>query len=168
MANGFSLDEFMGANADFARGYTFYVVINGMGFTDKEKFLVKSSSLPVGTITPIETNWQGNIYKLGGTQEFTDFTVSFNVDLKGDIRVKFSDWQESIHDAESNVHGDPSKYMVDITIYYLSHIDGSVITEYELIKAWPTNVGELALDYTSKEIATFDVTFAYQRHEVTV
>jgi len=165
MANGFSLDEFMSANADFARGYTFYVDFGVNSYLDvNTRFLVKSSSLPVGTISPIETNWQGNIYKLGSTQEFTDFTVSFNADTEGLLRTNFTSWQQDVHNPETNKHGNPNDYMIDMQVQHLSHITGDVMQEYKLVKAFPSSVGELALDYASKEIATFDVTFSYQRH----
>jgi len=165
--DGFSLDKFIGANSDFARGYTFYVTINGNGFSDTDKYLVKTSSLPAGTIEMIETNWQGNKYKLAGTQDYTDFTISFNVNTgTGNIRNRFVKWQESIHDTSDNSHGSPVDYMSDITVEHLNHINGEVVTEYKLIKAWPTSVTELTLDYADKAVSTFDVTFTYQRHTV--
>ena len=161
----FDLSKFMGAVKDFARGYTFYVTIPYL--SDDNVYLVKSSSLPVGTINPIETDWQGNKYKLAGTQEYTDFTVTFNVDTKDKIRQEFVGWQKFVHDTETNMHGDPDKYMNNITVTHISHMTNESIMEYELVRAWPTSVGELALDYSSQDVATFDVTFAYQYHIVT-
>ena len=174
MANGFSLQEFMSARTDFARGYTFYATFpSGMPGTSlvvDTKYLVKSTSLPVGTITPIETDWQGNKYKIAGTQEFTDFTITFNVDPDSEVRKSFVEWQTLIHNPGNNEHGIPgvgnNGYMTDILLEHLSHLDGSTKMTYLLLGAWPTAVGEMALDYSSQEVATFDVTFVYQRHEV--
>ncbi len=163
----FNLDAFMAGGRDFARGYTFYAKINNSIFDESDKFLVKTTSLPAGTVTPIETNWQGNKYKLGGVQEFTDLNITFNVDPKDEIRHKFVLWQQDIHNPETNMHGDPSQvggYMSDIELTHVSHISGDTIMKYILHGAWPTSVAEMSLDYASQEVAQFDVTFAYQLH----
>jgi len=162
---GFNLDAFMAANADYARGYTFYINVASTWLENEhQRFLVKSSSLPASTITPAEVNWQGNIYKIGTTQEFAEFTVMYSVDVNDTLRKNYEDWMKFIHDAETNEHGDPLEYMVDIDLEHISHTTGDLIMTYKLIKAWPSLVGEMALDYASKEVATFDVTFTYQYH----
>jgi hypothetical protein len=162
---GFSLDDFMSKNRDFARGYTFYAQIRGGGLdSDDIKYLVKASSLPASTIPVAEVNWQGNKYKLGTTQEFQEFTITYNVDPDDDIRKRFLEWERNIHSPVTNIHGDPNAYMADIELNHLSHRDGSIIMTYFLIQAWPTGVGALTLDYGTKEVAYFDVTFAYQYH----
>ena len=169
--SGFDLNSFIGANKDFARGYTFYASITNAP-VDKindsnTRFLVKTSSLPVGTVNPIETNWQGFKYKLGGVQEFTDFTIGFNIDpVEANIRTAFVEWQRMIHDPLTNNHGDPTKYMGNIELRHLDHRTGKEIAIYKLNRAWPTTVGEVSLDYAGAEVATFDVTFAYQYHTV--
>ncbi len=161
----FDLNKFMADGRDFARGYTFYVTLPVGPFKSDSVYLVKSSSLPVGTINPIETDWQGNKYKLAGTQEYTDFSVTFNVDVEDNIRLTFVNWQKSIHNTENNIHGSPGEYMKDVIVEHISHVTGESIMTYTLVKAWPTSVGELALDYSSQDVATFDVTFAYQFHK---
>jgi hypothetical protein len=162
---GFNLDAFIGANADYARGYTFYINV-GSTWVDNEqqRFLVRSSTLPASTITPAEVNWQGNVYKMGATQEFAEFNVSYSVDVNDRIRKDYEEWIKYIHDPENNTHGDPAQYMVDIELEHISHATGDLIMKYKLIKAFPTSVTELALDYASKETATFDVSFTYQYH----
>jgi len=163
---GFSLDSFIGENRDFARGYTFYILVPVLGGEEFSKRLVKSSRLPTSTIPIAEVNWQGNKYKLGTTQEYSEFTVTYNVDPQDEIRRAFLEWVSSIHRVSDNIHGDPTTYMRDITLYHIGHRDGSVIMEYKLAYAWPSNIGELSLDYGTKEVASFDVTFNYQWHEV--
>jgi hypothetical protein len=56
--------------------------------------------------------------------------------------------------------------MQDISVEHISHVTNKNIMTYNLIKAWPSSVGELALDYGSQDVATFDVTFAYQYHKI--
>jgi len=170
----YALQNFMSNNQDFARGYVFYVFITpfGAGGTsqDQIKYLVKSSNLPSSSITVAETNWQGNVYKLGTTQEFSDWTVSFLVDPDDAIRRTFVEWSRLIHDPESNYHGNPgngnSGYLQDIRVMHLKHYFGTPNMEYKLIGAWPSVVGEMSLDYGAKDMATFDVTFQYQYHTI--
>jgi len=164
----FSLSGFISnqSNQDFARGYTFYIMFDSIDYLDaSDRFLVKSSSLPASQLGVTETNWQGNIYKLATTNEYSDFTVEFNVDPKDYIRYNLLNWVDKIHEVKTNIHGTPKEYMQNIRLEHLDHTSGSPILTYTLWKAFPTNVGEMTLDYGSKEVATFSVTFAYQWHE---
>lgn len=159
---GFDLNSFVSANMDYSRGYTFYATVQKGGF-EGHRHLVKSSTLPASTIGVSEVNWQGNKYKIGNTQEFTEFTISYNVDITDDIRKKYLEWmRDGIHNVETNIHGDPKGYMFDITLEHLSHRTGDVILTYKLIQAWPSSITAMTLDYGSKEVATFDVSFQYQ------
>ena len=162
---GFNLDSFIADNRDFARGYTFYASIQSRDGEFGKK-LVKSSKLPTSTIPAADVNWQGNKYKIGTTQEYGDFTITYNVDPADKIRRIYLQWMNDVHNVQNNIHGDPSTYMQDITLEHLSHRTGISIMVYTLVYAWPSSVGELGLDYGTKEVATFDVTFNYQWHEV--
>lgn len=165
--SNFELSGLMSAYKDYARAYLFKCRINNFGDPDFE-YLVKTTKLPESNISEIETDWQGNKYKIGGTAEVGDFTISFNMDPLGDLRLAFVHWSEEIHNPKTNEHGIPG----DVTIegYFrniiLEHLDGAgnVILMYEMVGAWPKAIGDVALDYASKEVATFDVTFAYQYH----
>jgi len=167
MPDRFSLDQLVSEYNDFARSYLFELVLpTGKNFKPNHTYLVKSTALPTSTMGIIEADFQGNKYKLAGTQEFSDFTVSFRSDIADDIRKLFLTWMNDFtHNPEDNVHGSPLDYMEDIT---LKHKDGlgSTILTYNLIKAFPSVIGEITLDYGNKEIASFDVTFAYQYHTV--
>jgi len=164
----FSLSGFISnqTNQDFARGYTFYVMFENTSYLDSDdRFLVKSSSLPASQLGVAEANWQGNVYKLGTTNEYSDFTIDFMVDPQDFIREKFLEWNDDVHKVETNIHGNPPQYMQNIKLEHLDHTTGSPLMTYILWKAFPTNIGEIALDYSAKDLATFSVTFAYQWHE---
>lgn len=162
---GFNLDSLMGTYADFARAYLFYAKITSgvSGFPKDHPYLVQSTTLPAQTIEPITTNWQGNEYKIGGVNTFTDFTISFKSDAKQELRKKFLEWTKKIHDPVSNVHGNPTDYFGQVDLTQIN-TNGDPIMSYSLIKAFPTGVTEVSLGYETKEISTFDVTFAYQYH----
>ena len=166
MAGGFSLNEFMSVTKDFSRGYTFYVLLPSIaGITPDSRYLVRGARLPASTIESTTTSWQGNAYKLGTTQTFESFGITFNIDITDTIRNNMLKWVELTHNANDNIHGHPDTYMQDITVQHLNHLNGTqIITEYKLIKCWPTSVGALELAYESKEIAQFEVSFEYQFH----
>jgi len=164
---GFNLDSMVGTYKDFARGYLFYAKVTGGGvnFDNNHPYLVNSTTLPAQSIEPITTNWQGNEYKIGGVNTFSDFTISFKSDVDQQLRSKFLEWMKKIHDPASNVHGKPDEYFGQVDLTQID-VNGKQVMSYSLMKAWPSGVGEVTLDYSSKEISTFDVTFAYQYHIV--
>ena len=159
----FNIDSFKANFVNGAKQYLFYIYLDNpiaSGNMDKNVYLVSASSLPEGTIDPIETQWQGQTYKFGSTHTFADWNVTFKVDAKARIRTEFEDWQKIIHDPETNIHGNPSDYMRTQKITMLDGV-GTPIKSKLLVDAWPTTMSEITLDYASKEIATFDVTFSY-------
>ena len=160
----FNLDKFREQLKWGARQYLFYCKIDHSAVSMKNNiYLVRSTSLPNTEIEQIEVPWQGNQLKLASTETVPDFTVTFNTDEAARVRREFLDWQRSIHNIESNVHGAPDDYMGTIELQLLGQTGGSIMT-YTLHYAWPKTVGEVDLDYSSKDIAQFDVTLAYQYH----
>jgi len=165
--NGFDIDAFRSNYADLARQYTFVIHLNnpfGTLGTEATKFLVNATSMPGSTIDPIEAHWQGNIMPLAATHTFEDWTVTFKCDGKAQIRKDLLAWHETIHNTRTNVHAAPSTYMIDQEAWQLN-TEGNPIHKMKLVGAWPTTIGELTLDYSARDIVTFDVTFKYIRHE---
>jgi hypothetical protein len=164
---GFNLDSMVGTYKDFARGYLFYAKVTGKGgsFDKDHPYLVNSTTLPAQSIEPITTNWQGNEYKIGGVNSFSDFPITFKSDVKQDLRAQFLKWAQLIHDPVTNVHGNPNDYFGQVDLTQID-VNGEGVMSYSLINAWPSGIGEITLDYGNKEISTFDVTFTYQYHVV--
>ena len=133
-------------------------------------YFVRGASLPASTVEPATTSWQGNAYKVGTTQTFEDFTVTFNVDVADQVHQTMTRWVHLVHNANSNLHGLPGPggggYMMDIYVHHLNHNTGLPINVYTLHGAWPTSVGAMALAYDTKELAQFEVTFSYQYHDI--
>ena len=166
----FNLDGFKSKYRNFARSYLFECKINGFATVNHE-YLVKSTKLPEQTFEEIVADLQGNDFKIAGNTKIADFTIDFIVDQKAVLRKDFLKWSKDIHNTETNAHGEPSSsgYFKDITLKHIEKIikktsKGVPSITYELIGAWPKTIGEVNLDYSSKEFATFSVTFAYQYH----
>lgn len=168
---GFNLDDLMGQYKDYMRAYLFYCKILaapiGSLVSMNHHYLVNSATLPPQNIEEIPVNWQGNIYKLASTNVFDDYAVTFRSDAAHELRRNFLRWSAAIHNPVTNVHGNPGPggYFGTVALDHLNK-DGEPQMTYNLIGAWPKTVTEVSLAYDSKEIATFDVTFAYQYHTV--
>ena len=105
------------------------------------------------------------VYKFAGTQTYGDFQVSFNVDPETLIRYDFVNWVDFIFDPSTNIHGNPQDYMCTLNVTQLNTEGGENI-QYKLVNAWPKAVGAATMDYGTKETLNFDVTFAYQYHQI--
>ena len=166
----FNLSSFKSTYREYARAYTFYAnILNTPYFVENNRYLVYATTLPAAVNDETEVNWQGHRYKIATTQTYDDFTISFNVDTDSAIRTQFLTWANFLNNPVDNMHGDPAggnpQYFGQI---HLTHLNprGEEIQKFILDDAWPKNVGEITLDYTTKEVAKFDVVFAYQFHTI--
>lgn len=129
------------------------------------KYLVRTTNLPETTMEEIMVNWQGQDFKFAGKYTFSDFTVTFNVDLNAQIRDLFEQWMNLTHDIRSNVHAPLDQYMQDQLISLLDY-DGNKLKTFRLVKAWPKMVGPVSLDYGTNDVSQFDITLSYQYHYI--
>lgn len=166
---GFNIQSLVSSASDYARDYLFYAQVSkspvGLEFSSTHKYMVSSTTLPSQTVEPITTNWQGMEYSIGGTTSFEDFTISFKCDPAQATRGMFLQWMNMIHDPSTNIHGLPVMYFGTIGLSQLNGF-GIPTVRYDLQHAWPTVVGEVSLDYSSKDISKFDVTFKYLYHTI--
>jgi hypothetical protein len=175
MGTDFNLDTF---KSQFKGGARSYLFLFEPGFpqgikgpaTPDAKFLVRATSVPESTTEEILVNWQGADYKVSGKQTFADWTITFNVDLKSDIRVSYEEWIKVIHKVGGDsAYGYPVEYEASQDLYLLDYKGdyGNPILEVKLVDAWPKSVSAVTLDYSAMDIAQFDVTFGYVYHEIT-
>lgn len=167
--SNFNLESFKSGFGNGAKSNLFYYIPSfPEGINSKlginAMYLVKSTQLPETTLEETLVNWQGYDFKYAGKHTYSDFTISFNVDIKAQIRMAFEDWiNKKIHNPLTNKYHYFSEYMVKQRIQLLGY-DGEVITEYTLHDAWPKSIGNITLDYSATDIATFEVTFSYSHH----
>ena len=162
---GFDLNSFKTNFKGGARAYLFIYQPTMPEENQEAKYLVRATSLPETTIEEILVNWQGADFKMAGKQTFTDWTITFNGDKLYKLRKQFEAWMESINTIGDQInYGVPADYFSDQTLQLLDY-DGTVIDSLTLYDAWPKSVGAITLDYSSQDIAQFDVTFTYQYHK---
>ncbi len=162
---GLDIKTFKGVFETGARSYLFYMqpnIPNSIAAGNLPIYLVKATSLPSSNFDDITASWQGFDYKTAGKRTFDTWNVTFNVDINATIRKAFAEWQRSILDPLTNIHGMPTTYLQDQTVALIGLNFSATPITYTLIGAYPSSVAEVALDYTDSNFATFDVTFTYQ------
>lgn len=135
--------------------------------TDKWPYLVKTSTIPETTLDEIIIPWQHLDYKMAGQMRYGDWSVTFHLDEGYDLLKKLKEWQQMAHgpanygtEYEKMTHYNVDGYKATQEIHLLSY-SGDVVLSVKLVDAWPKIVGQVSYDYSSSEIATVDVTFAY-------
>jgi len=164
----FHVNDLKANTQGYARAYLFYIHFDSapVNVTDaKTSYLVRSSSLPEGTIDPIEVPWQGQTYKFGSTHTIPEWSCSFNTDFEGTLRKEMLKWQKEVHNVADNTQGIPSVYFGEAKVELLD-VKGSPVLTYTLKQIWPSSVGALDLSHDSKDVAQFDVSFQFNWYEV--
>jgi len=160
----FDLNSFSAVFDGGARSYLFEYTPSFPNTTYNATYFVKSTSYPDSTVEEIQLAWKGLKYKIGGTRTYNDWTVSFHMDKNYNIREYYDDWMKDI--AGQDKYGKPEDYVMSQTLYALGY-DGTKKSTIKLFDAWPKSVGEISFDNSAIEVATFDVTFAYQYYTIT-
>jgi hypothetical protein len=164
----FDIDAYRATFQGGARQYLFYVKpafppgIAGVN-VEQATYLVRASSLPETTTEEIMLNWQGFDYKVPGKYTYPDWTITFNIDIESNINTMYMNWMNKIHDPTTNIYSAPNDLQADQQVEMIG-IDGKTILKYKLIGAWVKMVGPVTLDYSSNDVAQFDVTYAYMYH----
>ena len=136
--------------------------VAGVAGRDSE-FLCRGAALPGSTIGNTPVNYRGRVVNFGGERTFTPWTVTVYNDTSFAIRDALEIWQNGINNVETNRGRQfPAEYLVDLRVDHLDRND-DVLKSYIIRDAYPTNIGEIALDFgTNDAIAEFTCEFTYQ------
>lgn len=131
---------------------------------DKFRFVCRSAELPPSAVSAIEIPYFGRRIKVAGERAFGSWSVSVMNDEDFAVRSMFETWSNALNRMVSNVR-DPAvaneNYKVDLEVVQYGK-DGTKIRSYQLIGAFPTQVGAIALGWDSQNaIEEFGVTFEY-------
>lgn len=128
--------------------------------------LCKSGAIPGFTIGQISVPFRGRTVKLPGDRTFADWTATFIVDPKMEIRKGFENWLKYIKDNDFTTAGalragSGVDYTTIITIDHLRD-DNTISKTYKLQDAFPTDVSQIDVSYDAADaIEEFTVTFQY-------
>tara|TARA_Y100000590_G_scaffold410319_1_gene503256 strand:+ start:838 stop:1392 length:555 start_codon:yes stop_codon:yes gene_type:complete len=142
---------------------------NSVSFSSSQTLLVKAASLPASNIAPLPINYAGRAYKWSGFRTYDNWTITVINDEDFSIRNQMTQWMRWLGgelNGERNIaFGDPSDdgYWQDGEgIVQQVGTDGSEVgPEYKLSNLWPTELGEIAVDWSSDAIQEYTIGFAY-------
>ena len=137
------------------------------GETSDLSFLCTATSIPGQTLGMTEVQFRGRTLKMAGdSRTFGDWSLSVLNDTDFKIFKAFERWMNGMNNMTDNEGlTNPNDYQVDGFIDHLDR-DGNSIKQYVFRGAFPTTLGDIALDYgTNNAIESFDVTLSYQYFE---
>ena len=157
-----------------ARPALFKVTITHSSDTDLafDSLLVKAASIPPANIAPLAVNYAGRAYKWAGFRTYDNWTVTVLNDEDFAIRNKMMEWMRIISgglDGErANGYGSPVVGTGTSARYYDGNAtvkqlgaDGDVKQVYKFYNLWPTELGEIGVDWSSDAIEEYTIGFAY-------
>src|SRR6056300_173122 len=153
-----------------ARPNLFQVTINYPGFAggDPEltSFMVSAASLPGSVMGEILVPFRGRQLKMAGDRTFEQWTTTIVNDTDFSVRNAIERWMNQINQHRQNTGlTNPIEYEADLRVDQLDR-SGAKIKSYIFRGAYPANLSEIALDYSSNDIIeNFTCTWSYQYYE---
>jgi len=136
--------------------------------TSQLSLLCKSAAVPGFTLGVIEVPFRGGRkIKIPGDRTFADWTVTIINDENHTMRNAFNYWVDyvSTADYDSDKKSTKIDYYSTVTIHHLK-ADGTTSRKYQLIDAYPTDIGAVDLSFDSTDtLSDFTVNFQYHYME---
>ncbi len=131
--------------------------------TATESILVKAGAIPAANIAPLPINYAGRAYKMSGFRTYDNWSTTILNDEGFSIRNKIMDWMYRLSgDADGGRY--PAYGMTNTpgegTITQVG-VDGTDKQSYKFYNMWPTELSEIALDWSSDAVEEYTVTWAY-------
>ena len=163
----FKSNLFSNAAAGGARPSLFKVKItdssSSFTFTSNENILVKAAAIPAATVAALPVNYAGRAYKMTGFRTYDNWTTTILNDEDFEIRNKIQDWMYRLAgDADgtrnpsaglTNTPGEATVTQVDV--------NGNDVHTWKFYNLLPTELGEIALDWSSDAVEEYTCTWAY-------
>ena len=166
-----SLKTNLSAGGGGARPSLYTIDINrtiGKSFTGASNILVKAAAIPASTIAPLTVNYMGRAIKSHGFRTFDTWTVTVINDEDMAARGNIIEWMRAISgslqgnrsatfgaDASSTTNSEG-----DATITQMG-VAGTATQKWKVHQMWPTELGEIGLDWSSDAIEEYTVAFAF-------
>jgi len=153
------------------RAYEFEVEIYGGTFAGSLPILtqrVETASLPGSSVDTIEVNFKGGkSIHAGRDSSAHTTTVTFYDDEANEVYKFFKKWKDgSINDPLTGAALTRDLYAGEMFIKTFAHDSTTVTATHKFTKIFPTEIGEVNLTYESSEHIRFDVTFAFETHQI--
>ena len=154
-----------------ARPSLYTVDINAPGnwsFSGSSNILVKAAAIPASTLAPLTVNYMGRAYKTPGFRTFDVWNVTVINDEDMNARENIMGWMRNIagmlEGGRNGTFGGDAEFLAstegDATVVQMGK-DGKSKQSWKIYQMWPTELGEIALDWSSDAIQEYTVAFAY-------
>ena len=136
------------------------------GETSDLAFLCTATSIPGQTLGNVAVPFRGRVLNIAGDRTFNPWSVTILNDTDFKLYRAFERWMNGINKMTDNEGiANPADYQVDGFIDQLDR-NGSTLKSYTYRGLFPTNLANIALDYSTNDaIEEFQVTFAIQYFE---
>ena len=163
----FKSNLFSDSNYGGARPSLFTILINDSAttstFSATETVLVKAAAIPSANITPLPINYAGRAYKLTGFRTYDNWTCTILNDEGFSIRKKIMNWMYLLAggaDGKRDTAFGVTNSTGDATITQIG-VDGSERQAWKMHNLWPTELGEIPLDWSNDAVEEYTVSWAY-------
>ena len=153
------------------RAYEFEFELLGSTTSGNEELLVQrvnSLTIPSTENETIVINYKSQqTIHVGRDSSAHTFTVSFRDGIDAAIYKFFKNWKENgLNSMNTGAGFNRDVYAAEANIRLMENDSETVTVTHNFTKVFPTSIGDMSLDYSSSEVATFDVTFSYDVHNV--
>ncbi|UOX40544.1 tail tube [Aeromonas phage GomatiRiver_11] len=145
-------------SGDFARPNLFEIEIPFLG--QNFKFKAKAGTMPAATVEKVPVGYMNRKLNIAGDRIFDDWTITVYNDSAHDTRQAIVDWNAMGAGMGNAITGDVPEAYKKPGIVRQKDRNGEDTKEYTIVGLFPTNVGEVTLDWDDNNtVSTFEVTF---------
>lgn len=178
MANGHSITDFISNFGGGSRTNRFRITSavsdqeNSYGFFDE--YHVRATTLPSAKIGVIPVSYRGRVVNYPGDRTYDPWSVVVLDDPNaggvagGSLYEAFHAWHNAINSHEENVSNPDAKqnFCNNLVVEQIDLNGSNVIRKFELLNAWPVEVGPVQLDIGQMDtLVTFQVTLVYSHYK---
>ena len=127
---------------------------------------LKDTTFPAADIGEIVISRMGKRIVYPGDRAYSEIEATFKMPLDYNIYEIMVAWNKSIQNFEAEMDMDFDNFRgKSVVLKQLSHMDHSVISEWELFNAWPRTIGAISFSMESENsLVEFPITFAYSHY----
>ena len=141
----------------------------GLSMSSDETIMCKATSIPPANIAPLAVNYHGRAYKWTGFRTFDNWTTTIINDESFSIRNKISEWMRMMSGEMTGERnsgwGAPTStggtYLDGTAKVQQITTAGGVAQTYKFHNLWPTELAEIAVDWSSDMMQEYTVTWCY-------
>lgn len=165
-ASDLSVDISKGVEPQHA--YRWEFLVHGfLGDSEAVKFYAQNCSIPEKRNDPVKVSYCGSsFYYQGKSSSDKTLTVRFYDNQDLDIYKFIYLWYNLMTAGRENAMVNPINYMKSGEVRLLDTTERIITEQFVFQDMFPTNIGEVSLDYSASEIMTFDVTFQFNDMDV--